>query len=1093
MDTFPIPATDAAYSDLQEVLRQQRIELQGPLTAIADVIGGRLTEQEKAIKSITSRLSRVANQQLKKQATDLNAAVSPLLTNVATRISENGIALGQVLMDSPSLRPVTSTCPPYYVNFGYIGTDPRYTSNDPRPGALIDLYYRRDPCEPNGLAAITLFHGDQPVYADDVPVVGNITAQQARDIICGKYVDGRLLHLGAQYGWHQNSGSDGWTPTWAMCLTSPPPPKPPEPPQPPVEPPPYKPPEPPQPPVEPPPYKPPVEPPPYPPPYCPPQPPTCPAPEVTCPTPVVNVTVNPPPTYPSEPPPYKPPDGTGSGTGPAGPPGEPGPPGLPGTCPPPGEGGIGSPGNFIFPETPVPKAGEVGAVLAIGSKEWFDKLPDLINVLVSLGGQIQNIAAGVTDPGMIIGGWTDVAAAIASPGVPTMVGNTVISILQAVLRYGAGFLKSITNISLAMGPVVNASLPCTTSQIVSITIVKSLINGFKKLRLGTDLVLWLTIDLELDLSFVEKVIDYVLNYICHIELPTVENAIEAHMQGGLGREHMEMLMKANGADPVIWDEVIKSRREKPTLHDVMFWAKRNRLEDETIHKLISLYGVKNEAEQKMFTELYWELPTINDHLHWLQRNVFDEKYVRDFQLSEGFEERFWPKFGPDLTALGMKKEYAELHYNAHWINPSAGQLFEMVQRLRPGRVDPSVQFTIEDCLRILIEQDTGIYFRKRLLMIAYKTFGLRFLRQMYDTYEIDDNELSQRFQDIGYKPEDAEILVASERKSRAWRRSTRTKGWSPTAIAWAVQRDLIDDGNARRLMRNLYFNEDEINDLIQLAHLKGSQGIASKCRQKTLQEHEKQTEESYRIGISDKADVKQTLMNMGYTEQCAETRILTIDLKLQSDRIKKILSVYKKQYMKGIATEAQTRANLVSAHIALDRANEYVNDWKLELTPERKNATAQTIIRWMEKGLLDQQTAYNRLKALGYYDVESLLFVSEGRRTILENEAKRIQIAEKAVEKRMKELEKLARQSEQQLKRIQAEMRTMYPFGKLQSWLQEGIITEPTMRQRMLRAGYTPEAIDNYVAEVYKKMEKSNGQKTKEEGSGTGGASATGQ
>lgn len=718
----------------------------------------------------------------------------------------------------------------------------------------------------------------------------------------------------------------------------------------------------------------------------------------------------------------------------------------------------------------------------------MDVIVDKLNLL---GMSALDYYLNITKIENVVGLWQSMtAAANVIPGIDKL-GEFVLWFLNNSYTRSdnvVNWIKGQTGYQRYIAEVVS---PCGVGKVYGIIVIKTLLKCFQKLRIGTDLIVWLTLDIEIDLSFLEKLVDYIINYVCQTEIPHPAEAMESFIRDTITREQYECWMKNHGCNPDIYEPVLQSRREQPTPHEYQFWCRRNNIPLDQENILLRQRGFTDGMERKMLQDLYWELPTINDHLHWLQRNVFDTKYVEDFQLMEGFDAKFWPKFGPDLTALGMKEEYARLHYAAHWINPSAGQLFEMVQRLRPDRVSPDVQFTTDDCLRILVEQDTGIYFRKRLLMIAYKTFGLRFLRQMYDTYELTDHELGQRFQDIGYKPEDADILVASERKSRAWRRSTRTKGWSPTAIAWAVQRDLITDGDAARLMSLLYFNEDEIHDLIQLAHLKGSQGIASKCRQKTLQEYEKQIEDSYRTGTVSRDDVINSLTAMGYTNECSQTRADTVDLKIETEFAKKHIAGIKKQYMRGIINIAGAMNALVGAGVSGQRANQYINAWGTELTPERKTATAQKVALWYQKGLIDQGTAYNRLRNLGYDDPDSVLFVAEANRAILEAEVKRIQVANRMIEQRRKELERLAKANEAQARRIQSEYRTMYPYTKLQAWLKEGIISEDVMRLRMRRGGYSLEAINNYVAEVYAKMGESTNGKVKETSEGTVGSSPT--
>src|SRR5205085_2634348 len=194
-------------------------------------------------------------------------------------------------------------------------------------------------------------------------------------------------------------------------------------------------------------------------------------------------------------------------------------------------------------------------------------------------------------------------------------------------------------------------------------------------------------------------LDYVLNYVCASEAPTPSEAVEAYLRDYIKYDQYACILRMHGFDPDTQEPFTKARSEKLNPKEAIQWVRRHGLDSDRESAALRALGFYDTDQREAFKELYDELPSIGDHLEWLRKNVFDDKYVEDFKLMEGFEERFWPKFGGQLRALGMTKENASLHYAAHWINPSFSQQFEMVQRLRPGRVDPRLVFSRDDLLR----------------------------------------------------------------------------------------------------------------------------------------------------------------------------------------------------------------------------------------------------------------------------------------------------------------------------------------------------------------------------------------------------------
>lgn len=1067
-----MPEEDARYEEMMRRLRLQSTVLQSPIDAIADELGQRINYGDKTLRTITNRLGRLVGNGVRKSQGILERATIPLNTNVLSSLAEQQIALNRMQgYTRPAGRQVVSGGSGTVVTTNLSGgTFTSVPTNG--PGTLYNLYVTVDPSARGG-HRLTCMPVDFPQPTDYSAMLaqGLPEEQIKRIIIFGGYNNTRLIDM-EQTGYCYVNPDIG----------NPPPPEPPifPPPEPPVLPPidPVFPPQPPTPPTPPqPPVLPPIDPlyPPQPPTYppvfppaCPPTVPvvSCPAPVVACPSPQVIVNVSPggpggpvvdfPPTKPVTPPPVQPPI----------------PPTIPGGQGDPNYGLMLGPILYTRPHLDFPSPSLKLEFPLPGSKDYCKAVEMAVKMVGMLGDKILEWFEHDIKLEEVIGGLRGKEDALSAMGLFGGLIPNILNVINNIGKFSEGFFYQIKSMAKLLRETSIAFSPCPPPVLIGICVVRSILDLLKRVRLGTDLGVWLTVDITFDIPQLEKIVDYVANYFCTVEIPEPLLAINAYHLGNLPKDQMECWLKSHGANPGVWESVIKANRQRPTNEQMVIWARRNLYGKEQIEDMLKQRGFTEESERKVMEELSWYIPTISDYIHFIQRNVYDKKYIEDFRLLEDFEEKVWSEFAPDLYKIGMSKRYAEYWYAGHWTNPSPSQLYEMTQRLRPGRVPNEIQFTSTDAMRVMVEQDIAPYFRKRFLQIAYKTFGLRFLRQMYDTYSIDDVELGERFQDIGYSAPDAQILVDSERQTRAWRRSTRTKGWNPTTIAWAVQRGLIDDGNAERLCKELYLTDKEIHDLLEVAKLKGGQQTKEKCKQKAMVGYVAETERLYEIGAITANLMKTTLVGAGYDEDCASVRLATLDLKVKRQNYTQLINAARKAFLRGTMSAEQIINRLVGAGISRERALDYISYWLPDFTPERKKASADKVIRWFEDGLLDESTTIGRLHNLGYDDIDTLLYVAQAKREILEREVKRQQTIEKGISNKQKELEKLAKQAEAQALRIRNELRKMYPVGKLQVWLKKGLISQEQVIAKLRGQGYPEDAIANYVNEVNANGEK---------------------
>lgn len=639
-------------------------------------------------------------------------------------------------------------------------------------------------------------------------------------------------------------------------------------------------------------------------------------------------------------------------------------------------------------------------------------------------------------------------------------------LIRAIGRVAAPMLEKLWGYLCSLQRGMLQVGRCDTDAYIGCAVIACVIKLLKRTRLGSDAGVWATVDAVLDFPSVETAIAYVMNSICPVNIPGPGDAMEAYLRGWLSEERYHCWLNAHGYNEQNMSYVLRARREKLSTDDIIQWGRRHKINDDTITGWLKLYGWMEEQERAAAVELYDELPTISDHLHWLQRNVFDDAYVKDYNLMEGFEDRFWAKFGDDLRALGMKKEYAELHYAAHWINPSPGQLFEMLRRLRPGRVDKSVQFTEQDLLRLLAEQDIAPYFRERFRQIAYVPFGLRFMRQLYDTRQIDDAEASQRFQDLGYKPTDADMLVKSESIRRARTVATQTQGFTASNIRKLYVAGKMKNPEAIRRLGELGYPEKPANDAIDAwVRLREVKAVddGSKAAKSALVTSAK---DAVQLGVITEAQAQQTLVRAGFSNDNAAS-LVSSWVTMDRIRITKLgISYIKKAVMSGMLALNDVQTMLAGLGLTPEKVNEYINSWTYDLTASKRHIAASEINRLLTEGLIDVATARVRLANLNYADPDAQLLIAEAAYRINQNEQKAAAAELRSREQQAKQLIKAIDANKKQLARMQKQLTGLGTVKTLTMWYRNGLIGPAYLTSRLLAMGYQQVDIDLLIEEA---------------------------
>jgi hypothetical protein len=708
-----------------------------------------------------------------------------------------------------------------------------------------------------------------------------------------------------------------------------------------------------------------------------------------------------------------------------------------------------------------------GGIPPPGSQEWCDALDSIMEFFSAIGEAVWGFVDGALDPATY-DQWLKNYASTGSVTNPAgyLIDAVVWLARQAVGLAGPVLLKLQAAIRCVREWVRTLFARCKIEVLLALWQVKIFLKSLEYQDAGTDLAAWAVMHLQFDSGPLMATVDALIHYVCPLEFPGVPEAIEAFLFGVISRERYECILRLNGVDPDSHEAFLYARSERLGPKETIQWVRRHGGTPEEEDDALRRTGFYDGLEAAKFRELYDELPTIGDHLEWLRKNVFDDDYVRDFRLMEGFEERFWAKFGKDLRALGMKKENAALHYAAHWLNPSLTQLFELSQRNRPGRVDSSLQFTREDLLRVMAEQDIGVYFRERLESISHPPPSLTQLMSAYGSRVIDGPEFLERLKDLGSSEVDAAMIVEARRLEVARQRANAGAGWGPQSLrlGWAARTVTAEFVFER--MGLLGYSREEAQDLMDRADSDNQARAVKYGQRRAVSESSKCALDAYRVGVADREQIQDLLEKIGWEKSTASSTLQALDICTATATTKAAVANVKKRYQKGGINEQQAREVLAQAGIVQSRIDSYLASWAAPVEPPAPQARAAQVLRWVGQGLMTPQEAALRLERLGWKGDDRDLQLRAAVAELSRREAQAAREAERTAAQRGRALARLATEAESQAKRLAGEVRRATPPATLRGWYAKCVISEPWLRERLMAMGYAGEALEAEVRDA---------------------------
>lgn len=507
-----------------------------------------------------------------------------------------------------------------------------------------------------------------------------------------------------------------------------------------------------------------------------------------------------------------------------------------------------------------------------------------------------------------------------------------------------------------------------------------------------------------------------------------------------------------------WDDAYNAMGNYPTCNQIVQWWHEGRIPDkefapslvfagdssgwwrnhyDTLRQypdpttLLALYNRGYYSDQAALTRLKrqtgWEDPDVqkfsnmvniipgpSDLIRFAVRDVFNEQLANDLGLFKEYEEnKDFPawcsaqglrRMSLDLPGYGrVEADWPKMFWGAHWQLPSPTQLYVMLHRLRPNRVqrwavggvvpEPVGVKQVNDLLKA---NDYPPDWRIRLAAIAYHAVGLRDLRRMFMERTIDRDEMREKFLDLGHAPDDAELLTRQmeserDRKENAWREKQRLR---------------------------------ELNRVVRAL------------------------DDAFRLGFISEQFYLQQLLAVNFDEQAATIRINATRLDIQRRLVESQMKAIKQGYFNGFLTVDELISQLILAGIDPPRSVRLAALWESQFTFPRRVATTETILDFVRRGLLSEAEAAIRLRRLGWSNVDTLLHLLKERQVIALDLAKAAEKAARTEAQRQRAIAAQRRAAEAEDRRRRADFKAHSPPEWMVHWLRKGAITKEEAQAR---------------------------------------------
>lgn len=666
-------------------------------------------------------------------------------------------------------------------------------------------------------------------------------------------------------------------------------------------------------------------------------------------------------------------------------------------------------------------------------------------------------------------------------------GGWVGSLIDGVVNFAGGTFATIASIGADFAKskaqehgfsLFAAAMASTAGwQVYSETVGPSLPCGTTTYQLITTLGMfdWLERQGAGPLSYLATDLTYRLQYIHPRLLPSQNEVDRAFLNGTINSEEWACLTRCNGYVPYWRERVVLSQQTLLHPDQAVRAMYRGLITPDAVHEIIRGHGVLSSDAIKTIIELGKYIPPPSDVIHFLVKDAFLantlglNEAVTEYREQIGAEELFQangitkiiipvipgsalasvlgtgshlPPNVKRVSDRAIEVDVPLTYWLAHYRECSPTQVYEMLHRLRPNRVqryqlrnpDGTMRtpqpVTMREVEYLLKKDDYHPIWRDRLAAISYRPIGRIDARRMYEA-GILGHPLGRNGTLPGPRPEVRFVGPAEQELYEVY----QDMGYSP------------DD--AARLTKYTASQYDEMR------------------RKKIRDTSSRDVCEAYSLGIMSENEAVRSLVDRGLKDDEAREVVKECDYRWRIKHIRGQIAVIRQRVIDGRDNLKTAIDRLKQIGIKGPRIADYIAKWELERERKPREVAAGTILRWYRDGMIDRGTAIDRLNSIGVKESDARLMLSgedAGIRARTMREAIRVQREQERAKERLKrarerEIAAVRREGIDSLKRMLAGRSLV----NLKQWLEDGTITPSEVRQTLVMKGWDRDDVERWL------------------------------
>jgi len=394
--------------------------------------------------------------------------------------------------------------------------------------------------------------------------------------------------------------------------------------------------------------------------------------------------------------------------------------------------------------------------------------------------------------------------------------------------------------------------------------------------------------------------------------------INLYLRGKISDKEFKDRIRENGYDEKKAEEFLEVAKQILNANQLIQAKWRGIIsEDEYYKKMLANGYDKDEADKLEQVMKYY--PSVEDFIRFAVRDVFREDRVKKYKLDDEFPEPIL-KY---TRKSGIDDEILRWYWRAHWNLPGVMEVIKMVNMLQPAVINANVGngkrygdkykdfglnpdkliTTYDDLDEYLAMADISPFWRDRIKALTFPPITRVDLRRVYELGLIDDNELIARLLELGYSYKDAELLANFYKKLK-------------TEEGRNLTRTMIENG--------------------------------------------------YKEKIISRDDAKKMLEQLGYSSDEAEFILSLDDAKIAEKQLKDKIDLLITKFVNGEITEDELKNQLQQLDISLTKVEYELEKAKIKKEKKSKMPTKEDCLKWLKKGIIDENTFTNIMQRLGY-------------------------------------------------------------------------------------------------------------------------------